>query len=113
MGCRVAVPDMQLKRTACNASQPWIGADTSAARKFVQPLGRIAVPKFFWGGEATRATGNDCYCRSLDPDGCLARSVAAEDVKKRARSATAFGHWNWKASAQAAGMLIAHLTQTR
>jgi hypothetical protein len=86
MGCRVAVPDMQLKRTACNASQPWIGADTSAALEFVQPLGRIAVPKFFWGGEATRASGNSCYCRSLDPDGCLARSVAAEDVKKwRAR----------------------------
>jgi transposase len=34
----------------------------------VQSIGRIAVPKFFWGGEATRATGNDCYCRSLDPE---------------------------------------------
>ena len=77
MGCRVAVPDMQSKRIACNASHPWIGANTSAARKFVQPIGRIAVPKFFWGGEATRASGNGCYCRSLDPDGCLARSVAA------------------------------------
>src|ERR1700740_3056098 len=103
MGCRVAAPDMQSKRTACNASLPWIGADTSAALEFVQPLGRIAVPKFFWGGEATRASGNGCYCRSLEPDGCLARSVAAEDVKKRARSATAFGHGNWKAAAQAAG----------
>src|ERR1700682_986231 len=77
MGCRVAVPDMQSKRIACNASHPRIGANTSAARKFVQPIGRIAVPECCWGGEATRASGNGCYCRSLDPDGCLARSVAA------------------------------------
>jgi len=29
------------------------------------------------------------YARSLDPDGCLARSVASQALKKRARSATA------------------------
>ena len=56
---------MQSKRIACNASHPWIGADTSAARKFVQPIGRIAVPKFFWGGEATRATGTGCTAARL------------------------------------------------
>jgi hypothetical protein len=59
-GCRVTVPDLQSKRTARNASQPWIGADDSAALISVQTHGRIAAPTFFWDGEATRATGNRC-----------------------------------------------------
>lgn len=46
MGCRVVAPDMQLKRTACNASQPWIDADTSAALEFDYASNNVGVDGF-------------------------------------------------------------------
>jgi hypothetical protein len=87
-----AVPDVQLKRIACNVSQPWIGAELPAALKVASPLGRIAVPKFFWGGADRQGDRQLLHCLSLEPDGCLARSVAAIKLKKRVRSAIAVGH---------------------
>ncbi|WP_277185774.1 hypothetical protein, partial [Caballeronia sp. BR00000012568055] len=54
-------PRCAVKRTACNASQQWIGADNNpAAINLCELHGRIAVPMFFWGGQTTRATGNGC-----------------------------------------------------
>jgi len=50
--------------------------------------------------------------RSLDPHGCLARSVAAK-IEETDALATAFGHCNWKPAARQPGMLFAHLTLAR
>jgi len=39
-------------------------------------LDAVAAPTFFWGGKAARADGG-FTALPLDPDGCLARFVAA------------------------------------
>jgi hypothetical protein len=46
-----------MKRIACNASQPGIGAGAPAATNSVLLIGRETVPTFFWGGASCQGKG--------------------------------------------------------
>src|ERR1700693_5544126 len=55
-----------IKRIACNASQPGIGARPSGSHGSVRnPLDAAAAPTFFWGGKAARATGSRIAARLI------------------------------------------------
>jgi hypothetical protein len=108
MGCRAAVPRWAVTRTACNASHRWIGAGMPAAPNLYESPGRIAVPTFFRGGIAARAKGAGCTAARLIHMGVW-RDPSQPGLKKRTRSATAFGHWNWKPAAQAAVDVVCSL----
>jgi len=76
MGGRAAVTDLQYQRIARNVSQPGIGA------------GQPATTGLWWThwtrcgtnvllGRRSRQGDRQFHRHSLDPDGCLARFVAA------------------------------------
>ena len=79
-----------------------------AAPNLYESPGRIAVPRFFRGGIAAKAKGAGCTAARLIHMGVW-RDPSQPGLKKRTRSATAFGHWNWKPAAQAAVDVVCSL----
>jgi hypothetical protein len=79
-----------------------------AAPNLYESPGRIAVPTFFRGGIAARAKGAGCTAARLIHMGVW-RDPSQPGLKKRTRSATAFGHWSWKPAAQAAVDVVCSL----
>ncbi|MGF6875612.1 hypothetical protein OKW35_005084 [Paraburkholderia sp. MM5477-R1] len=90
MGCRVAVPDMQSWRIACDASHRWIGALMRQPSNLYGFPGRVAVPMFFRGGMAARAKGTGGIAIRLIQMGVW-RDPSQPEMKKRTRLAGTFG----------------------
>jgi len=76
MGRRVAVSSLQYKRIARDVSQQGIGAERSATTGlWWTPWTRCGTNVLL--GRRSRQGARQYHRRALDPDGCLARFVAA------------------------------------
>ena len=108
MGCRAAVPDGQLRGPPAMRATDGLAPGCRQPRICTNPLDALRYQRSSGAAHAARAKGASCTAARLIHMGVW-RDPSQPGLKKRTRSATAFGHWNWKPAAQAAVDVVCSL----